>query len=79
MTARAVVFLQEVRQTAFAKLHAVGTVCEDGLFAAFGGVHIADSTGFGLPGCLPGFAPAALPAVLADLLAFGIPPSLPIP
>jgi Transposase DDE domain len=49
MTDRAVAFLREVLQLAFAQLHAMGTVCEDGLFAAFGRVHIVDSTGFGLP------------------------------
>ena len=52
MTDRAVAFLREVLQMAFAQLHAVGTVCEDGLFAAFGRVHIVDSTGFGLPASL---------------------------
>jgi len=59
MTARAGAFLQEVRQTAFVQLHAVGTVCEDGLFAAFGRVHIADSTGFGLPASLAAEFPGA--------------------
>jgi Transposase DDE domain len=49
MTERAVTFLREVLQLAFVQLHAVGTVCEDGLFAAFGRVHLVDSTGFGLP------------------------------
>ena len=59
MTDRAVAFLQDLLQTAFAKLHAVGTVCEDGLFAAFGRVHIADSTGFGLPASLAAEFPGA--------------------
>jgi hypothetical protein len=59
MTARAVAFLREVLQTAFATLHAVGTGCEDGLFAAFGRVHIVDSTGFGLPESLKGEFPGA--------------------
>jgi Transposase DDE domain len=59
MTGRAVAFLQDLLQTAFAKLHAVGTVCEDGLFAAFGRVHIADSTGFGLPASLAAEFPGA--------------------
>ena len=59
MTARAVAFLREMLQTAFAQLHAVGTVCEDGLFAAFGRVHIADSTGFGLPASLVAEFPGA--------------------
>ena len=59
MTDRAVAFLREVLQTAFAKLHAAGSVCEDGLFAAFGRVHIADSTGFGLPASLAAEFPGA--------------------
>jgi hypothetical protein len=59
MTARAVAFLREVLQTAFATLHAVGPVCEDGLFAAFGRVHIVDSTGFGLPESLKDEFPGA--------------------
>src|SRR5262249_17871884 len=59
MTEHAVAFLREVLQSAFAKLHAVGTVCEDGLFAAFGRVHIADSTGFGLPASLAAEFPGA--------------------
>lgn len=59
MTERAVAFLREVLQTAFAKLHAAGSVCEDGLFAAFGRVHIADSTGFGLPASLAAEFPGA--------------------
>src|SRR5262249_15127155 len=36
MTDRAVAFLREVLPLAFAQLHAGGTVCEEGLFAAFG-------------------------------------------
>jgi hypothetical protein len=58
-TARAVAFLREVRQTAFAQLHVVGAVCEDGLFAAFGRVPIVDSTGFGLPESLKDDFPGA--------------------
>ena len=49
MTARAVAFLRDLLQTAFAKLHTEITSCDDGLFAPFGSVYIADSTGFGLP------------------------------
>src|SRR5262245_2603035 len=49
MTARAVAFLQDLLQTAFAKLHTGDTICEEGIFAPFSRVHIADSTGFGLP------------------------------
>jgi hypothetical protein len=52
MSARAVAFLRALLQTAFAKLHTDNTVCDDGLFAPFGSVYIADSTGFGLPACL---------------------------
>jgi hypothetical protein len=59
MTDRAVAFLREVLQMAFVQLHAVGTVCEDGLFAAFGRVHIVDSTGFGLPESLKDEFPGA--------------------
>jgi hypothetical protein len=59
MTDRAVAFLREVLQSTFANLHALGTVCEDGLFAAFGRVHIADSTGFGLPASLAAEFPGA--------------------
>lgn len=59
MTARAVAFLREVLQTAFVERHAVGPVCEDGLFTAFGRVHIVDSTGFGLPESLKAEFPGA--------------------
>src|SRR5262249_19158952 len=47
MTRRALAFLQEMTQAAFAKLHASDTECDGGLFAHFTSVHIADSTGFG--------------------------------
>jgi hypothetical protein len=46
---RAVAFLQDLLQTALGKLHTGNTVCEEVLFAPFTRVHIADSTGFGLP------------------------------
>jgi DDE family transposase len=59
MTARAVAFLQELLQTAFAKLHTGDTVCEEGIFAPFPRVHIADSTGFGLPASLAKEFPGA--------------------
>jgi Transposase DDE domain len=49
MNERAVAFLRDLLQTAFAKLHVGDTVCDETLFAAFGRVQIADSTGFGLP------------------------------
>ena len=59
MTARAVAFLQELLQTAFAKLHTGETICEEGIFAPFPRVHIADSTGFGLPESLAKEFPGA--------------------
>ncbi|MBM4259765.1 MAG: IS4 family transposase, partial [Deltaproteobacteria bacterium] len=59
MTARAVAFLQELVQTAFTKLHTGDTICEDGIFAPFPRVHIADSTGFGLPESLAKEFPGA--------------------
>lgn len=59
MTARAVAFLQELLQTAFAKLHTGDTICEEGIFAPFSRVHIADSTGFGLPESLAKEFPGA--------------------
>jgi hypothetical protein len=59
MTARAVAFLRELVQTAFAKLHTGDTVCDDGLFAPFPRVHIADSTGFALPESLHAEFPGA--------------------
>jgi hypothetical protein len=59
MTVRAVAFLQELVQTAFAKLHTGHTICEEGIFAPFPRVHIADSTGFGLPESLKQEFPGA--------------------
>ena len=59
MTARAVAFLQDLLQTAFAKLHTGETICEEGIFAPFPCVHIADSTGFGLPESLAKEFPGA--------------------
>jgi DDE family transposase len=59
MTARAAAFLHELVQVAFAKLHTGDTLCDDGLFAPFGAVHIADSTGFGLPESLQKEFPGA--------------------
>ncbi len=46
---RAVALLQDLLPTAFTKLHTGDTVCNEELFAPFARVHIADSTGFGLP------------------------------
>ena len=59
MTARGVAFLQDLLQTAFAKLHTGDTICEEGIFAPFPRVHIADSTGFGLPESLAKEFPGA--------------------
>ena len=59
MTARAVAFLQELLQRAFTKLHTGHTICEEGIFAPFSRVHIADSTGFGLPESLQKEFPGA--------------------
>jgi hypothetical protein len=59
MTARAVAFLQDLLQTAFAKLHTGDTICEEGIFAPFSRVHITDSTGFGLPESLAKDFPGA--------------------
>jgi Transposase DDE domain len=59
MNTRALAFLREMIQGAFAKLHAGDTVCEEGLFAPFTRVHIADSTGFGLPDTLKDLFPGA--------------------
>jgi hypothetical protein len=59
MTARAVAFLQDLLQTAFTKLHTGDTICEEGIFAPFPQVHIADSTGFGLPESLAKDFPGA--------------------
>lgn len=52
MTQRAVAFLRAMLQRAFAKFHSATPWCEDGLFAPFTAVHIADSTGFALPATL---------------------------
>jgi hypothetical protein len=59
MTARAVAFLQDLLQTAFTKLHTGDMVCDEVLFAPFARVHIADSTGFGLPASLKEQFPGA--------------------
>ena len=59
MTARAVAFLQDLVQMVFTKLHTGDTICEEGIFAPFPRVHIADSTGFGLPESLAKEFPGA--------------------
>src|SRR5918996_3127483 len=57
MTGRAVAFLRELLQRAFAQLQTEATVCEAELFAPFTAVHIADSTGFALPTALKALFP----------------------
>jgi hypothetical protein len=52
MTQRAVAFLRELLQRAFAQLHTGETIGNAELFASFTAVHIADSTGFALPATL---------------------------
>jgi len=59
MNRRALAFLQEMIQRAFAKLRADDTGGEEELFTAFSRVHIADSTGFGLPDTLKDLFPGA--------------------
>jgi Transposase DDE domain len=59
MTPRALAFLREMIQSAFAKLHASDTVWEEDLFGPFSRVHMADSTGFGLPDALKELFPGA--------------------
>ena len=59
MHPRALAFLQARRQRACAKLHAGATLCEEGLFAPFAQVQIADSTGFGLPDPLKALFPGS--------------------
>jgi hypothetical protein len=66
MNSRALAFLRELIQTAFAKLHTADTVCDENLFTPFPQVYLADSTGFGLPASLraafPGTGGSASPA-----------------
>src|SRR4030095_6236506 len=59
MTQRAVAFLRELLQQAFAKLHTGDTVCDGALLASFTSVHIADSTGFALPPALKELFPGS--------------------
>lgn len=59
MTRRAVAFLRELLQRAFAKLHTGNTVCDGELFTSFTAVHIADSTGFELPHSLKDLFPGS--------------------
>lgn len=59
LTRRALAFLQELSQSAFAKLHARDTVGDESLCGSFSAVHSADSTGFGLPDSLKEVFPGA--------------------
>jgi len=52
MTRRAVAFLRELLQQAFAKFHTGDTACDTELFAPFTAVYIADSTSLELPKAL---------------------------
>lgn len=59
MNKRALAFLREMIRTALAKIQACTPVCDESLFAPFARVHIADSTGFGLPDSLQDTFPGA--------------------
>ena len=59
MNKRAVAFLQDLMQEALAKIQALEYPCQDGVFEPFSKVHIADSTGFGLPECLKALFPGS--------------------
>jgi Transposase DDE domain len=59
MNKRALAFLQEMICTALAKIQACAPVGDESLFAPFARVHIADSTGFGLPDSLQDTFPGA--------------------
>ncbi len=59
MTQRAVAFLRALLQQAFAQLHTGKTVCDTELFTPFTAVHLADSTGFGLPPALKELFPGS--------------------
>ncbi len=65
MNPRALVFLRELIQAAFAQFHTPHTVCDAALFTPFPQVYIADSTGFALPASLreafPGTGGSASP------------------
>lgn len=59
MNTRALAFLQEMIRTALAKIQTCAHGCDESLFAPFARVHIADSTGFGLPDSLQDTFPGA--------------------
>jgi len=66
MNSRALAFLRELRQTAFAQLHPADIVGEEDLFTPFPQGYLADSTGCGLPAswraAFPGTGGSASPA-----------------
>jgi Transposase DDE domain len=59
MNERALAFWQAMIETAFTKLQTGDTDCDEALFAPFGRVYVADSTGFGLPDSLKEQFPGA--------------------
>jgi hypothetical protein len=59
MNKRALAFLQAMIGTTLAKIQACAHVCDESLFAPFARVHLADSTGFGLPDSLQDTFPGA--------------------
>jgi Transposase DDE domain len=59
LTARAGAFLQDLLQPAFAKLPTGDTICEEGIFAPFPRVPMADSTGCSWPESLQTEFPGA--------------------
>jgi hypothetical protein len=59
MNTRTVAFLQDLIQQALSKIQVLEHHCHDGVFEFFSKVHIADSTGFGLPACLKHLFPGS--------------------
>jgi hypothetical protein len=59
MNKKAIAFLQELLRQVLAKLQSLTPGGEDGLFAAFPKVYLADSTGFALPDALQKTFPGA--------------------
>src|SRR2546425_7235573 len=59
MNKRAVALLQDMIRQAFTKVQSLEKMCDDGLFAHFTKVYLADSTGFGVPESLKETFPGA--------------------
>jgi hypothetical protein len=59
MNKSALIFLQDMLQQALANIPTLEKACDDGLFACFSKVYIADSTGFGLPASLQDLFPGS--------------------